>query len=112
MILNFEFSVPKQTSALTPVKQIFDMGVNARFVKVIKVLIPEGHKGLARLRVYIPGTPLIPAQGSAVQYIRGENTEINAVVNKEIPGPPYYLYCEGYNEDSFLPHTFVISVES
>lgn len=111
MILNFEFLIPKQTSALTPVRQIFDMGVNAGFIKAIKILIPEGHKGLARMKVYIPGTPLIPAQGSGSPYIRGENTEILAVINRPIPGPPYNLYCEGYNEDSTLPHTFIITVE-
>lgn len=111
MILTFEFSIPKQTPATTPIVQIFDMGVNAGVIKSINVLIPEGHKGLARMRAYIPGTPLIPAQGSGTPYIRGENTEIKAAINKVIPGPPYNLYCEGYNEDSFLPHTFIINLE-
>lgn len=109
MILNFEFSIPKQTT--TPIVRIFDMGVNAGFIKGMSIYIPEGHKGLARMRAYIPGTPLIPAQGSGSVYIRGENQTIPAVINKMIPGPPYNLYCEGYNEDSFLPHTFIINLE-
>ncbi len=111
MILNFEFTIPKNTPAATPLVKIFDMGVNAGMIRAINVLIPEGHKGLAFLKVYIPGTPLIPAQGSGTPYIRGENTEVKAVVNKMIPGPPYNLYCEGYNLDSSLPHTFLLSLE-
>lgn len=112
MILSFEFSIPKNTSALTPVKQIFDMGVNASFLKGIRVLIPEGHKGLARLRVSIAGTPILPAQGSGSPWVRGENNEIAVPLALRVFGPPYLLICEGYNEDSFLPHTFVITVES
>ena len=111
MILSFEFSIPRSTPALTPYKQIYDMGVNARFLKGIKILIPEGHKGLARLRVSVAGTPIAPAQGSATQWIRGENSEVVIPLSLPVFGPPYNLFCEGYNEDSFLPHTFVITVE-
>lgn len=111
MILNFEFSIPKATPALTPVKNQYDMGVNAGTIKGVRVVIPEGHKGLARLKVSIAGTPILPAQGSGTQWIRGENSEVYTPLALSVFGPPYLLLCEGYNEDSFLPHTFLVSVE-
>lgn len=111
MFLNFEFSIPKNTPASTPYWQRFDMGVNAAFIKSIEVIIPEGHKGLARLRVSIANRQLIPAMGSSTNYIRGDNQKIPAVINAAVPGVPYYLICEGYNEDLFLAHSFILNVE-
>lgn len=111
MILSYEFQIPKNTSPLTPMLTRYDMGVNAGFIKTINITIPEGHKGLAGLKVYTSVRQLIPAFGSNVQFVRGNNQEIPVVVNQPVPGVPYYLFCEGYNEDSFLPHSFFINVE-
>lgn len=106
-----EFQVPKNTPKSNVYRETFDLGVNARFIKNVKVTIPFGHKGLAYLRVYYPGGILIPAPGSSVLYVRGENEVKNEVINKTIEGPPFNVYCEGYNEDIYLPHTFIIDFE-
>lgn len=111
MILNFEFQIPKNTSPKTPHAARFDMGVNASFIKSIEVYIPEGHKGLAGLKVSTSQRQLIPATGSSMTYIRGDKQTITAAVNTPVPGVPYYLFCDGYNEDLFLPHSFFINVE-
>lgn len=110
-MITIEFQIPKKTPNTQTYKQSFDLGVNARVIKSIEVVIPEGHKGLVYLRIMIPGAVLIPAPGSSVQYMRGENTTSKSSVNKRVEGPPYYLLCEGYNEDPFLSHAFVINIE-
>jgi hypothetical protein len=111
MILNFEFQIPKQTSIKTPHVARYDMGVNASFIKSMEVYIPEGHKGLAGIKISTSQRQLMPAIGSNVLYIRGDKQNIPAIINLPVPGVPYYLLCEGYNEDSFLPHSFFINVE-
>lgn len=109
-MLSFQFEIPKQTSAKTPKIERFDMGVNAAFIKSIEITIPEGHKGLAGLKVSTSNRQLIPAINSNVGYIRGDKQIITAEINTPVPGVPYYLFCEGYNEDSFLAHSFFINV--
>lgn len=111
MILNFEFQIPKGTSESAPHVARYDMGVNAAFIKSMEVYIPEGHKGLAGLKVSTAQRQLMPAIGSNVTHIRGDKQTIQAVINLPVPGVPYYLLCEGFNNDSFLPHSFFINVE-
>lgn len=111
MIINIEFQIPNNTPATSPYIQRFDLGPNAGFIKGIEIYIPEGHKGLARLKVSTPARQLIPAIGSSVTHIRGEKQTIGAVINSPVYGPPYYLTCEGYNEDSFLAHAFILNIE-
>lgn len=106
-----EFSIPKNTPKTALYKQSFDLGINSVLIKNVLVTIPEGHKGLAFMRAYTPGYVIIPESGSSVAYIRGDKQEKNIAVNKKLEGPPNYIYCEGYNEDVFLAHTFIIDVE-
>lgn len=109
-MITIEFQIPKKTPLESPHVQSFDLGVNARIIKSVEVVIPEGHKGLAYFRAFTPGSPLIPSAGSG-QYIHGENTTTKSPINKRLEGPPYMLYCEGYNLDPFLPHTFILNIE-
>ena len=110
-MINLEFSIPRATPITTLYRQVFDLGVNARGIKSIEILIPEGHKGLAYMRASTPGMVIIPASGSSSPFIRGDNTTVKATLNKRLEGPPYNLICEGYNLDPFLPHTFVLTIE-
>lgn len=111
MILNYEFPIPKNTSQDSPHVARYDMGVNAAFIKSMEVYIPEGHKGLAGLKVSTSQRQLLPAIGSNVLYIRGDKQTIQAVINLPVPGVPYYLLCEGFNNDAYLSHSFFINVE-
>lgn len=111
MFLSFEFQIPKNTPALTPKIERFDMGVNAAFIKGVEVVIPEGHKGLARMKISTSQQQIIPALGSGTTHIRGDKQTIRTSVNTRVPGVPYYLICEGYNEDLFLAHSFIINIE-
>jgi hypothetical protein len=87
------------------------MGVNAAFIKNMEIVIPEGHKGLAYLKVSTTNRQLIPALGSSATHIRGDKQVIKAAINAPVPGVPYWLICEGYNTDSFLAHSFIVNVE-
>ena len=110
-MINIEFTIPRATPLSTLHRQVFDLGVNARGIKSIEILIPEGHKGLAYMRASTPGMVIIPASGSSSSFIRGDNTTVKATLNKRLEGPPYNLICEGYNLDPFIPHTFVLTIE-
>ena len=103
-----EVTIPKGTPLASLYTQVLDLGVNSRFLKSLKVVIPTGHKGLAYLNLSAPGFPIIPGSGSNVDYIRGEDTELSVVINREINGPPYNVICKGYNLDPLLPHTFIL----
>jgi hypothetical protein len=110
-VITIEFEIPKNTTSINPKVQVFDLGVNARVIKSIEVLIPDGHKGLAYLRVYMPGRVLIPEEGSSVKYIHGNDKETTTTVNKRIEGPPYKITCEGYNLDARYNHSFTLNIE-
>lgn len=110
-MITIEFTIPKNTPMSKPYTRSIDMGINAPVVKSINVTIPQGHKGLAFMRAWTPSAQLVPLAGSSTPYIRGENTAPNFICNKKIEGPPYYIYLEGYNEDPFLPHTFILNIE-
>lgn len=103
-----EVTIPKNTPLTALNVQVLNLGVNSNFLRSVKVVIPIGHKGLAYLNVAAPGFPIIPGSGSNVPYIRGENQEFNAQINRIIDGPPYNVICTGYNLDPFLPHTFLL----
>lgn len=112
MILTYEFTVPAATPLSTPYRKQYDMGVDARTIKSVKVLIPKGHKGLAYCKITTPGAQILPAINSNVPYIRGDDTTIETgVLNINVQGIPYLLYVEGYNDDDYLPHSFIINVE-
>ena len=79
-------------------------------VSQIHVQIPSGHKALAGLQISVPGAILVPAAGSNVQYIFGDNDEFDYFPGLVIDGPPYKLMFRGYNNDPFLSHSFVVRV--
>ncbi len=106
-----EFKIPKATPLTSLYSQVFDLGINASLIKRVSITIPQGHKGLAYLRVRTPGFVLAPALGSSAEFIRGENETISFDINRKVFGPPYQVICEGYNLDNFLPHSFVIKIE-
>ncbi len=110
-MINLEFTIPKATPLSSLYSQVYDLGINAKTIKKLSVIIPQGHKGLAYLKVRTPGFVIAPALGSSTEFIRGENDKFSFDVNREIFGPPYQIICEGYNLDNFLPHSFIINVE-
>ena len=110
-MINLEFTIPRATPITALYRQVFDLGVNARVIRSVEILIPEGHKGLAYMRASTPGMVIIPASGSSSPFIRGDNTIVKATLNRRLEGPPYNLICEGYNLDSFIPHTFILTIE-
>lgn len=110
-MIQIEFTIPRATPLTTLYRQVFDLGVNARVIKSLELTIPEGHKGLAYMRASTPGMVIIPSSGSSAPFIRGDKQTIQIQINKRLEGPPYNLICEGYNLDSFLPHTFILTIE-
>lgn len=110
-MINLEFTIPRATPLSTLYRQVFDLGVNARGIKSIEILIPEGHKGLAYMRASTPGMVIIPSSGSSAPFIRGDNTTLAAQVNRRLEGPPYNLICEGYNLDPLFPHAFILTIQ-
>ena len=105
-----EFSIPKNTPANIPVRQINDLGVNSQRIQSVEIIIPDGHKGLPGMRIEIPGRVIIPDTGSSVQWVRGNNTTIKSIVNAIVDGPPYQVTMYGFNLDAFLSHTFIINI--
>lgn len=112
MTLVYEFEIPKNTPESNTLKKSYDLGVNGAVIKSLKVRIPKGHKGLTYLNVRIPSKQLLPSSFSNVYFVRGDNEiKETGVINVRVDGPPYNLLVEGYNEDTFLNHSFIIEVE-
>lgn len=109
-MIQIEFLIPRNTPITNLYKQVYDLGINARLIKSINLTIPEGHKGLAYMRVSAPGFIIAPSAGSAASFVRGDKQTMTIDVNRKIDGPPYNLICEGYNLDPFLPHTFILTI--
>jgi hypothetical protein len=101
---SFEFSIPKQTAQLNPYRKTVD--IMRPVIGQINVEIPPGHKGLAVMNIYAPGY-------SFMEGVRGDDQSKNSgPLNVEILGPPYNVIFEGWNNDNFLPHTFVIEIQT
>jgi len=106
-----EFSISKNTLPGAPISKIYDLGINSRMIIDLEVIIPDGHKGLAYLKIETPGRVLLPSAGSSVQWIRGNNASITTgTINAVLDGPPYQIICTGYNLDVFLDHSFLINL--
>lgn len=106
-----QFEIPANTPKETPLLQAFDLGINSKFIKNIVLKIPEGHKGLAFIKVWSGGVQMIPQVGSNIEYVFGDKQDLHFFVNKNIDGVPYKIYCQGYNLDVFLPHSFYLDIE-
>jgi hypothetical protein len=107
---SIEFQIPPKIKKEAPKLQTFDLGVNASFIKQIILKIPEGHKGLAFIKVWSGGLQLIPQLGSSIEYVFGDKQDLSFNINQRIDGVPYKIYCQGYNLDNALPHSFYLDI--
>jgi hypothetical protein len=105
----FEFNVPKATLEASPVR--LEREVTARVLKQISIGIPQGHQGLARIRVETREKPIIPTAGSVPMWIRGDGNTISVAPNEALPGPEWRLTFLGWNEDPLYDHAFIISMD-
>lgn len=106
----FEISVPKATPQSSLLSGSLEMGIDTKEIKKITCVIPPGHKGLAYLKVFVPGFRLLPNTGN-VDFIRGDDIKIESEKTFKVDGPPYKIYYEAFNLDNFLPHTFILYIE-
>lgn len=106
----FEFNVPAATPATAPVELVKEpMG---GILKTVTVVIPNGHLGLARLRIETQDKPIMPSIGSDPPWIRGDGNQLTINPNLRMAGPPWYLRFFGYNDDAVNDHAFLIHVET
>jgi hypothetical protein len=97
---------PKNTT--TPIQ--FTNEVACKMLTELTVIIPSGHKGLAGLQISVPSAQLVPAAGSSDSFVFGDDKEITVAPGIELMGPPYSIRLKGYNNDTFLDHSFTIRV--
>lgn len=102
-----ELTINSNVTKIAPVVQTYEL--NNPAIKSIKVNIPDGHKYLARLKIFSRGVQLAP-ELNAAEFIRGNNNEVIIPVNRAIEGPPYPITLSGWNEDDTYSHTFYIEV--
>lgn len=105
----FEFNVPAATPQTNPV--ILEKEVIAPRLKVATVIIPNGHQGLAKLRIESREAPIIPTLGSDPPWIRGDGNMISVSPNYLLPGPAWTLRFVGYNDDATFDHAFIIHID-
>jgi len=106
---NFEFNVPASTLETDPQELIKE--VIAGKLTYLRIVIPNGHQGLARLRIETNEAPIVPTIGSDPPWIRGDGDAIELRPNILIPGPPWSVKFLGYNDDSTYDHAFIIYME-
>lgn len=105
----FEFTIPANTPELTPIeleKQLISGKLNR-----LRVIIPNGHQGLARLRIEHREGPLLPTLGSDPPWVRGDGSTIDMEPKINLPGPEWIVRFIGWNEDTVDEHTFVIYMD-
>lgn len=105
----FEFNIPANTLESNPTKLEVDVPMGE--VKHIQVVIPMGHQGLARMRMSTKGQRIIPASNSNVDWLRGDSFTLDTNPDMKLPGPPYQITFEGWNQDAVNPHLFLIYME-
>jgi len=97
-------SIPANTPKTSPLKQKLEFvrGV----LTELRVMIPDGHHGLAHFQLWDGGNPLVPYQ--AEQSVCGNDETIRIEVYKEFVTPPYELMALGWNEDTKYEHSFYL----
>jgi hypothetical protein len=101
---NIRFEIPKQTQPGAPFQQTFVLWLPV--VNTIAAQVPDGHKGLTEMEVLYPG-------GVLMNEIKGnKQTKESGPLGIRLFGPPYLVTCRGYNLDVFLPHEFLIEINT
>ncbi len=102
----FEVNVPAATPEATPV--VIEKEVIAGFLKRATIIIPNGHQGLARLRMETLDRMIIPSPGSDPAYIRGDGNTLEVETNLKLEGPRWLLRFIGWNADAVFDHAFIV----
>lgn len=105
----FEFEVPANTLESAPL--ITTKQVMAGTLRRLVVIIPNGHQGLARLRIEDRATAILPTQGSDPPWIRGDGSTIDMQPNLALEGPEWTIRMIGWNEDAAFSHAFIVYME-
>jgi len=109
---SFEFTVPARTTQGNPTEKVYNL--SSGVLNVINVMIPDGHKGLARLQIEANGgTLLAPTPGSDPDWMRGNGGGYSVTFDPpmRLPGSPWSIRCTAWNADLYYPHTFFIEVK-
>lgn len=107
--MNFELTVPRNTTEISPVINHYEPLVNKINNMVIR--IPDGHKFLTRFQIRNRGRVLVPVQGSGSIWLRGNDQTVN-IPSFPFPleGPPYDIDLVGWSEDDTYSHTFYVDI--
>lgn len=105
----YEFDIPANTPQSAPLIQVLE--VSDAILKRIEINIPNGHQGLARLRVEAEDRPIVPTIGSSPMWVRGDGDQLEVLPNLHLPGPPWRIRFIGYNDDTAFDHVFLINMD-
>lgn len=105
----FEFTVPANTPQVSPVTT--QLEVTNPILRRLEINIPNGHQGLARLRIETLSMPIVPTPGSSPMWVRGDGDQLEIFPNLNLDGPRWYLKFIGYNDDTTFDHTFLINMD-
>jgi len=110
MNVTIEVTIPPKTTEQFPVNIVRSIPVGG-ICSSVSVRIPDGHRGLARLRINSRGAQLVPSIGSDPRWIRGDNTTLEFRPEKTLEGPEWLLEFIGWSEDQTFPHTFFVNIQ-
>jgi len=94
-------SVPKDTSKLTPVRELLE--VCPGVVKHVWLFFPPGHRGTTKVRILHHEHQLWPTNQN--EWYLGDGTVIEFTENYSLSVPPYEFILESYNDSTEHSHT-------
>lgn len=102
----FEFNVLPGVPEATPT--LLEKSVMDGRLDRLDIIIPNGHQGLARLRVETRSRAIVPTPGSDPMWIRGDGNTISVEPDLDLDGPEWVLRFLGWNADVLIDHSFII----
>ena len=102
----YEFEVPANTpenSSVTKTVQAL-----SQKLATLRLIIPNGHQGLARIRIESRGRVIAPSSGSDPPWIRGDGVSVDMTPNLLLEGPPWEITFVGWNADTTFSHAFIV----
>lgn len=99
----YEFTVPKSTTEEDPAELM--MVLSYGIITKVQIIIPQGHAGLAHLKLLYHETQLYPLNRDGNYH--SDNAKIDFDEYQPLLVAPYELKAKGWNEDTRYPHSFL-----
>jgi len=106
-VYEVSLTVPANTPEDAPVEKTLE--VEGAVLDKIHILIPSGHRALARLAILYGIKQIFPYEAGT--WLRGDDESISLRLNWRLPEPKTTLTLRGWNEDDTYDHAFYLRLE-